>query len=125
MKPCLVAGSPGRRISALFVAIACGLALLACAAQRDRDSIRQGLLVSGLRQQAFVDVWGVPARTWTMTGEDRTEAGWGGTAGFFFRGKTVYDVWDYPSRGVTLVFGRGVLATWKTDKTTSELRSKD
>src|SRR5688572_1175238 len=110
------------RILAIAVFV---VAMAACAGQRNRENVRQGLLVSGTPQQAFQDVWGVPDRTSTMAGGDRTEAGWGGGRGYFFRGQARYDVWEYSSRGVVLVFERARLATWKTDKTTSELRSKD
>lgn len=113
-----------KRLGFLLI-IACAFAITACATQRDRDTVKQGLLVSGLRQQAFLDVWGLPERTSTMAGDDRTVAGWGGGGGHFFRGKTAYDVWEYPARGVVLVFERGQLATWKSDKSTSELRSRD
>lgn len=107
-----------------LVIVACVLTMAACATQRDRDTVSQGLLMSGLRQQAFLDVWGLPERTSTMSGDERTQAGWGGPGGYFFRGKRPYDVWEYPSRGVVLIFEEGRLATWKTDKSTSELRSK-
>ena len=112
------------KVRGFVLALVCALALLACAAQRDRDTVKQGLLVIGVRQQAFRDVWGPPERTSTMTGEDRFVAKWGG-GGYLFKSRAEYDVWEYSARGVTLVFYRGTLATWKTDKTTSELRSKD
>jgi hypothetical protein len=116
-----------KHVRGVVLALACALALLACAAQRDRDTVKQGLLVRGVRQQAFIDVWGPPERTSTRIGEDRLDAGWGwgGQSGYFFKGRTTYEVWEYPARGVTLVFYGKTLATWKTDKTTSELRSKD
>jgi hypothetical protein len=113
------------RVRGIVLALACALALLACAAQRDRDTVKQGLLLRGVRQQAFIDVWGPPERTSTRIGEDRLDAGWGGQGGYFFKGRATYEVWEYPARGVTLVFYGKTLATWKTDKTTSELRSKD
>jgi hypothetical protein len=112
------------KVRGIVLALVCALTLLACAGMRDRDTVRQGLLVSGVRQQAFIDVWGPPERTSTMIGEDRLDAKWG-VGGYLFKGRAAYDVWEYPARGVTLVFYRGTLATWKTDRTTSELKSKD
>jgi len=83
----------------------------------------------GLSRDAFEEVWGLPTRTYTTSGEEMTRAGWGESnnagAGFFFKGKATYDVWEYDTRGVTLVFDGGSLATWKTDKTVEELRQKD
>jgi hypothetical protein len=94
-----------------------------CAMAHHRAQIRQGLLTRGLLRGAFLAEWGPPTRTSTLTGEDATRVGWGGGAGFFFKGKAVYDVWEYQERDVTLVFQGDRLATWKTDKTTSELRT--
>jgi len=100
-----------------------------CAAAHHRELIREGLLVRGLSRDAFVDVWGLPTRTYTTTGDEMTRAGWGASGGagggFFFQGKGVYDVWEYTARGVTLVFDGGSLSTWKTDKTVEELRQKN
>ena len=93
-----------------------------CAMAHNRAQIRQGLLTRGLLRDAFLAEWGPPTRTSTLTGDDSTRVGWGGGAGFFFKGKAVYDVWEYQDRGVTLVFEGSRLATWKTDKTTFELR---
>ena len=65
-----------------------------------------------------------PTRTSTLAGDEAMRAGWGGGGGFFFKGKAVYDVWEYQGRDVTLVFDGNRLATWKTDKTTAELRTE-
>jgi len=99
-----------------------------CAGYHHRERVRQGMLMRGLSRDAFEDVWGLPTRTYTITGDEITQAGWGATqtvgGGFFFKGKQAFDVWEYAGRGVTLVFDGGSLVAWKTDKTVEELREK-
>jgi len=70
-----------------------------CAVRRDRETVRQGLLVSGLDRRAFLAEWGVPETTYTLAGSDTMQAGWGAGGGFFFKGRVVYDVWVYQHRG--------------------------
>ena len=109
------------RMRALVLAVVV-LAGASCGMLRDRAKVRDGLLVSGLDRDAFLAEWGPPTRTSTLTGDDTTQAGWGGGGGFFFRGKEIYDVWEYSRHGVTLVFYRARLVTWKTEKTVAELK---
>jgi hypothetical protein len=84
--------------------------------------------MTGLSRDAFEEVWGLPTRTSTISGEEITKGGFagggGGEGGFFFKGKETYDVWEYDDRGVILVFHGDRLATWKTDKTVQELRQR-
>ena len=109
-----------RRRSAIILVGA--VLLVSCGLMRDKENVRQGLLISGQDRRAFLDLWGPPERTSSITGDDNVRADWGGGGGFFFKGKEVYDVWEYPQKGVTLVFCRGRLTTWKTGKTVAQLR---
>lgn len=101
----------------------------ACAMIRHREQVRSGMLTTGLHGQAFLDEWGPPTRTSTMTGEEAARAEWAtgyySFGGSFVKGKQTYDVWDYNGE-VVLVFQhvRGYLrlATWKTDMDVSQLR---
>ena len=94
-----------------------------CAMQRHREWVREGVLIRGLHRDAFLKEWGKPDRTYTITGEEAMNAGWAGGAGFFFKGKAVYDAWEYGARDTTLVFNREKLVTWRTGKTTEELKA--
>ncbi len=84
------------------------LALLlgACIMARHREQVRNGVLMTGLNGRAFLEEWGPPARTSTMTGEEVARADWAGGIGFFSgsftKGKQSYDVWDYGE--VILIF---------------------
>ena len=49
------------------------------------------------------------------------EANWF-LGGSVFVGSRIYDTWEYPDRGVTLLFYRYRLVAWQTDKTVEELR---
>jgi hypothetical protein len=86
------------------------------------------MLMTGLRRDAFEEVWGLPTRTYTISGDEVTKAGFtgagGAESGFVFKGKEIYDVWEYDARGVILVFDHDRLATWKTDKTVEQLRQR-
>jgi hypothetical protein len=107
--------------------------LSACAMARHREQVRNGMLTTGLAGEAFLEEWGPPTRTSTMTGDEVTRAEWmgmsggysGSFSGSFTKGKQGYDVWDYAGE-VILVFvssrGHLRLVTWKTEKTVSQLR---
>src|SRR5438552_19012492 len=100
-----------------WVAAASALVLIAtlgpsCAIDRQREQIRTGLLTQGLHRQAFLAEWGLPTKTSTLSGDDTTRVGWADGAGFFFKGRAIYDVWEYRDREVTLVFERMRLVTW-------------
>lgn len=107
-----------------------GLVILsACAIARHREQVRSGMLTTGLAGEAFLDEWGPPTRTSTMTGDEATRAEWmgmsGGFSGSFAKGKQQYDVWDYAGE-VVLVFvssrGHLRLVTWKTEMTVPQLQ---
>ena len=107
-----------RRVATLTVGVLI-FAVTGCAVRRDRETVRQGLLVTGLDRRAFLAEWGIPETTYTLTGGDTMQAGWGGGGGFFFKGRVIYDVWVYQSRGVELVFDHYHLVTWKKDPVAS------
>jgi hypothetical protein len=112
--------------SRVYVATALVLVLAAtgCAIQRHKAHVRDGLLIQGLHRDAFLEEWGLPTRTSTVTGDEAIRAGWVSGGGYFFKGKAVYDVWEYSGREVTLFFYRAKLVTWKTEKTVEQLRKK-
>lgn len=93
----------------------------ACAASRERDAIRHGLLTTDIRQQAFLSVWGAPTRTSAVhsTGNEEIKAGFG----FFFQGREqeTYEICNYESRRTVLVFDDHALVAWSTPETVQEL----
>lgn len=97
------------------------LIISGCAAMRARDTVRSGLLTVDLPQQAFLDVWGIPEYTETVSGSEMTGANWGGGSFEFAKGKALLEVWKYKSRGTDLVFYRKRLTAWKSDKSSNEL----
>ncbi len=102
--------------------------LSACAMSRHREQVRNGMLTTGLAGEAFLDEWGPPTRTSTMTGEEMARAEWGGGFrgpwGDFTKGKQTYDVWNYGEVVLFFQHSRGHLrlATWKTDMNVAQLR---
>ncbi len=102
--------------------------LNACAMARHREQVRNGVLMTGLNGRAFLEEWGAPTRTSTMTGEEVARAEWergfGSFSGSFTRGKQTYDVWDYGE--VILIFqhvrGNLRLVAWKSEMDVSQLR---
>jgi hypothetical protein len=105
----------------LFVLLACA-SLTACAAGRQRDEIRHGILTVEIRQQAFLDVWGAPTRTSVVhSEEDMIKAGIAPFNGFLIKGKETYEVWNYDSRKTVLVFDDRELVAWSTPQTVQEL----
>lgn len=104
-------------LSLVFVASACTL-------QEHRGYVRDGLLMRGLHRDAFLEEWGLPLRTSTVTGEDAIQAGWGPGGGSFFKGKAAYDVWEYEDPPVKLAFYRAKLVSWQTTQTVEQLRAK-
>ncbi len=102
--------------------------LNACIMSRHREQVRNGVLMTGLNGKAFLEEWGPPTRTSTMTGEEAARADWAGGSGFFSgsftKGKQSYDVWDYGE--VMLVFepvrGNLRLVAWKSDMNVAQLR---
>jgi hypothetical protein len=109
--------------SALLAVVLVLFGSVGCALQRHREWVREGVLIRGLHRDAFLEEWGRPDRTYTITGDEAMNAAWAGGTGFFFKGKAVYDAWEYLSRDTTLVFSNAKLVTWKTTKTTEELKT--
>lgn len=78
--------------------------LLGCVTARHREYIRNGMLVTGLTQKAFLKEWGPPDKTGAALSHEYTQfrgswGDWGGGAGFF-RGRSPLDVWTYEKREV-------------------------
>jgi hypothetical protein len=95
--------------------------LASCAAQRDRDNIRQGLLTLDLPQTAFLDVWGRPTQTAATSGDEIIKEGVAGWGSFFFKRREMYEKWDYSPRNVELIFYNQRLVAWKTSETVQQL----
>ena len=106
----------------VLVLVTCAL-LTACAAARERDAIRHGILTTEIRQQAFLSVWGAPTRTSVVhSEEDVVRAGIAPFRGAFFsKDKETYEVWNYESRKTVLVFHDHELVAWSTPETVQEL----
>ncbi len=118
---------PGSRFAALVLILA-GLVAAGCAESKDRLRVRDGLLMVGLDQNAFLAEWGPPDRTASAISEEQLRARWGPAlsgafSGGFFKGKRPLDVWSYERHGVELVFDDGDLVAWRTDKTVEQLRA--
>jgi hypothetical protein len=79
-----------------------------------------------LPEDAFLDVWGKPDRTSTISSDEVSQANLSRFGGSFFRGKQTLEVWTYDSRHADLVFDkRKKLIGWKTDRTVDQLSSPD
>src|SRR5574338_1092243 len=108
--------------------VALAASLVGCAMMEHRAQVRSGLLTLGLHREAFLREWGLPTRTATMSGEQVTQASFGGNSfgggGFFFSGKRTYEIWTYsaPEGEVVLAFSGVRLAGWTTKLTTKELQ---
>jgi hypothetical protein len=98
-----------------------------CIMAKHRDSIREGLLVTGLNREAFLKEWGMPDRTSTVSSDEFSSftAGFTGSSGSasYFKGKRPLDVWVYEKWDITLVFSGLRLVAWKTDKNREELKA--
>ncbi len=109
----------------VFIAVVF-LLLTGCIMGKHRDSIREGLLVTGLNREAFLKEWGMPDRTSTVSSDEFASfsAGFSGSAGSasYFRGRRPLDVWVYEKWDITLIFNGLRLVAWKTDKSTEELK---
>ena len=106
------------RFIALFVVL---LSISACST--DNLRVEEGVMMIGIRQSAFLDVWGKPARTSVTSGQEIMRANTGNqySQGSFFKGRETLEVWEYPDRKTVLIFGDRRLRDWKTDATTREL----
>ena len=106
------------RFIILFVVL-----LLINACSTDNLRVEEGVLTIGIRQSAFLEVWGKPARTSVTSGQEvmRVNTGNQYVQGSFFKGRETLEVWEYPDRKSVLIFSGKRLRDWKTDATTSEL----
>ena len=109
-------------VSVLLILIGCSTPM-----SKHRESIREGLLVTGLNREAFLKEWGMPDRTSTISSDEFASfsAGFSGSAGSasYFKGKKPLDVWVYEKWDITLVFSGLRLVGWKTDKTREEIKA--
>lgn len=103
----------------------CCLVLLmtACADFRARENLRDGLLVLGLTQRDVLDIWDTPTHTTAISGDEIIKSGIAGWGGFFFKGREMYEKWDYAPRQTQLVFYQQRLVAWKTALTVQQLAS--
>ena len=110
----------------LIIPILALMLVTGCIMAKHRDSIREGLLVTGLNREAFLKEWGMPDRTSTVSSDEFASfsAGFSGSAGSasYFKGRRPLDVWVYEKWDITLIFNGLRLAAWKTDKSTEELK---
>lgn len=113
-----------RKLStSVLLSLLLSVLVLGCAMKKHRKYIRDGILVTGLNREAFLEEWGPPDRTQTISGQEIMKAGWSPTGGYFLKGKQTYNVWTYEKKGVELVFLGYRLVTWKTEKTVEELKT--
>jgi len=90
---------------------------------RHSSIVRSGILEQTIDKQAFIDVWGDPDRTKTISSEEYVSASWGGARGGLFKGKDTLEVWSYEKIGIELVFNKHGLVGWRTDRTVRELKA--
>ena len=106
-----------------FVLLAAMTALVACSGMRARENIQDGLLTLDLPQDEFLDVWGKPTHTSALSGDEIIKAGIAGWGGFFFKGRQMYEKWDYQDKHTELVFYERKLVAWRTSETVQGLSS--
>ena len=110
----------------VLIVFLCAMSMTACATWRHYETVRAGMLTTGTPQQVFLDLWGVPERTRTVTSDtEEKRLEFSRFGGFYGRANTTYEVWEYPKREVTLIFYGKYLSGWRTDKTTEQLRIRD
>lgn len=108
----------------LVVGLLAVLLVAGCAGIRERKQVCSGLLQVGLHAESFQQVWGNPTRTTIISGDEVMRAWSGGGGGGFYKGKAQFQVWNYESHGIELIFTTGrkaTLAGWNTKKTTQEI----
>ena len=115
----------------IFLLILILFLTIGCIMAKHKESIREGLLVTGLNREAFLKEWGMPDKTHTIPSEEFASftASWGHGSyggsgrGIFFRGRVSLDVWVYEKWDITLIFHGLRLVAWKTDKSREELKA--
>jgi hypothetical protein len=113
-----------RRACTDFVALVLLTGLLAACASSGQRSLRDGTLRPGIGQKAVLTEWGLPERTLAVVSEDQLRRRWGSVpTDPLFRGRLPMDLWMYEKHGVELVFDKGDLVGWKTDRTVEQLRA--
>lgn len=110
-----------RGVCGLLLGLMVALLLPGCAAQKERDNIRRGLLTLDLSQDAFLGVWGRPTHTVAMSGDEIIKAGVTGWGSFFFKRREMYEKWDYEPKRTELIFYDHNLVAWKTSETVQQL----
>ncbi len=115
----------GRRVVWISVVLLV-VAMTSCshALERQQASIRDGLITLDLHQLAFLEVWGKPFRTSTISGEEVTRGGFFAVSGSFVKGKELLEIWAYEAREIDLVFHNKRLVGWRTDRTVAELATE-
>ena len=114
-----------------FIVLLLGFVVIpsGCATQNQQERIREGVMMRGISQQAFLNEWGAPDKTRVFEGEKNIARGvdWnsGAQAGgvSVSRGRYIYEAWLYEKKGVELVFSNHKLVNWKTEKTSQELKT--
>ena len=110
------------KLNFLLVLFVCAT-LTGCAASRERDAIRSGVLTTDLSQKAFLQVWGAPTRTSVVHSvDDIMKASIAPFHGSFSsKDEKTYEIWNYDARKTTLVFEDHELSGWSTLETVQEL----
>ena len=96
--------------SALFLAV-----FMVSACTTDSKRVEEGLMMIGIRQSAFLEVWGNPAKTSVTSGQEimRASTGTRYEHGYFFKGRETLEIWEYPDRKTVLIFSNKKLRDWK------------
>jgi hypothetical protein len=104
----------------LIISLVAIVSFLGCVGP-DRQNIRNGILITRQPQDAFLKEWGRPSKTYSEPVEGEKSGtggsfsfGPGGGGGSFYSGPrgTVFDVWFYREKKVTLLFSRARLVAW-------------
>ncbi len=103
----------------------CTLVLSSCTGFRHRENLRNGLIVLDLTQSDFLSIWERPSFTQAISGDEIIKSGIAGWGGFFFKGREMYELWDYRQRETQLVFYGGKLVAWKTSLPVGELAARE
>jgi len=114
-----------RRRRPLFVLLVASSLLTSCAAFHARQDLRDGLLVLDLPQRDFLAIWDRPTRTSAISGDEIIKSGIAGWGGFFFKGREMYEMWEYEGRQTRLVFYDKKLVAWKTSMTVQKLAAPE
>lgn len=97
--------------------------LVACASG-GQLSLRDGLLEVGIGRKAFLAEWGRPDRTLSILSEQALADRWGTPVDLIKAADRdeAPELWIYDRYGTELLFIKGDLAAWKTNRTPEQLR---